>query len=299
MSTNILQSNSHSAATKPSTTEKSAATISLGKSARIANTAEDCTGRIVGISTTREASEWFKKQRELQSRLLGNEAMRQCSEDMGIAIMGAGKDRLVGGQYHVAIGRGAILGTHRRHNDRQHVWVLDTGATGHLITRKDVFVPGTYTEISGFTSTGIGGCSVLPVGQGTIRLQCATIDGHRWLEIPNVQYAPNAGVNLLSFNDMWPFIDTIEKLPMGLAFTQGNYRFTASIKDNLLLLDTTDALRFVGTAYSVKTPDRLWHKRMGHLAEGSLEQLRKVADGMDDVDPDGAHLCNDCVRGRM
>lgn len=140
---------------------------------------------------------------------------------------------------------------------------------------------------------------MLPIGQGTIRLQCKTVDGHRWLEIPNVQYEPNAGVNLLSFNDMWPFIDTIEKLPMGLAFTQGSYRFTASIKENLLLLDTTDTLRFAGAAYSVKDPDRLWHERMGHLAEGSLEQLRKVADGMEDVDPDGIRLCKDCVKGRM
>ena len=100
-------------------------------------------------------------------------------------------------------------------------------------------------------------------------------------------------------NDMWPYIDTIEKLPIGMAFTKGKYRFTASIKDNLLLLDTSNAIQFAGAAYNVVLADRLWHERMGHLAEGSLEQLRKVANGMDATDPDGAHLCEDCVKGRM
>lgn len=106
-------------------------------------------------------------------------------------------------------------------------------------------------------------------------------------------------MNLLSFKDMCLFIDTIEKLPIGLAFTQRSYRFTASIKENLLLLDTTDMLRLAGAAYNVKDPNRLWHERIGHLAEGSLEQLRKVADGIEDVHPDEVRLCKDCVKGRM
>ena len=38
---------------------------------------------------------------------------------------------------------------------------------------------------------------------------------------------------------------------------------------------------------------------MGHLSEASLAQLRKVADGIDTAEPDGTHLCEDCVKGRM
>lgn len=30
-----------------------------------------------------------------------------------------------------------------------------------------------------------------------------------------------------------------------------------------------------------------------------MEQLRKIADGMEDVDPDGINLCKDCVSGCM
>ena len=33
--------------------------------------------------------------------------------------------------------------------------------------------------------------------------------------------------------------------------------------------------------------------------EGSLAQLKRVADGMGAAEPDGSHLCKDCVKGRM
>lgn len=247
-----------------------------------------------------KAPESFKKQRELQSRLFGHEAKRQRPDDVGIAVMGAARERTSGGQYNIAV---SLDDKHPdsqlRYNGLRDAWILDTGATGHLTARNDAFVPGTYKNTKGLISTGIGGSSVSPIGQGTVRLQCATVDGPRWLEVPDVQYAPNAGVNLLSLNNMWPYIDTIRELPTGLAFTKGDYRFTASIRENLLLLDTTEVLQFAGASYSVKQVDRLWHERMGHLSEASLAQLRKLADGMDAAEPDGTHLCEDCVKGRM
>ena len=50
-----------------------------------------------------KAPEWFKKQRELQSRLLGGDAKKQRTEDMDISIMGAGRDNAASGQHHVVI----------------------------------------------------------------------------------------------------------------------------------------------------------------------------------------------------
>jgi hypothetical protein len=65
-------------------------------------------------------------------------------------------------------------------------WILDSGASGHLIGRKDVFVDGTYTSIAGVESNGIGGAKVVPIGKGTIRIECKTSAGKRVLEIPGV-----------------------------------------------------------------------------------------------------------------
>ena len=47
-------------------------------------------------------------------------------------------------------------------------WILDTGASGHLVGRKDVFVDGTFETLTGVVSNGIGGARVTPVGKGTI-----------------------------------------------------------------------------------------------------------------------------------
>jgi hypothetical protein len=118
-------------------------------------------------------------------------------------------------------------------------WILDSGASGHLIGRKDVFVDGTYTSIAGVESNGIGGAKVVPIGKGTIRIECKTSAGKRVLEIPGVQYSPNAGVNLISLTEIWPFIDSISKSATGMLFNQGRHQFSATITSGLMMLDTT------------------------------------------------------------
>jgi hypothetical protein len=97
---------------------------------------------------------------------------------------------------------GEFMAVHRGLNLWNH-WILDSGASGHLIGRKDVFVHGTYTPITGVESNGIEGAKVVPIGRGKIRIECRTSQGKRMLEIPGVQYSPNAGVNLLSLTEIW------------------------------------------------------------------------------------------------
>lgn len=133
---------------------------------------------------------------------------------------------------------GEFMAVHRGLNLWNH-WILDSGASGHLIGRKDVFVHGTYTPITGVESNGIGGAKVVPIGRGTIRIECRTSQGKRMLEIPGVQYSPNAGVNLLSLTEMWPFIDSISKSPTGMLFEQGRHQFSATIITGLMMLDIT------------------------------------------------------------
>jgi hypothetical protein len=133
---------------------------------------------------------------------------------------------------------GEFMAVHRGLNLWNH-WILDSGASGHLIGRKDVFVDGTYTSIAGVESNGIGGAKVVPIGRGTIRIECKTSQGKRLLEIPGVQYSPNAGVNLISLTEIWPFIDSISKSPIGMLFNQGRHQFSATITSGLMMLDTT------------------------------------------------------------
>lgn len=267
----------------------------------------------------RNAPEWWKQRRSLQARLTTSKRQRS-NDDVGVTIMGNAGNRAS----HSGFGgvmltnpttlswcetfcftsnptSGESMALHRGIN-LWNAWILDTGASGHLIGRKDVFVDGTFRPLDGLMSNGIGGAKVSPAGEGTIRILCRSNGRPRWLEIPNVQYSPRAGVNLLSLNNMWTHIDKIEKLAEGLKFSQGNQTFSATITGNLMMLDMwagSDS-KFNGIAYGVSDPDlRLWHERMGHLSESNLRRLQSMATGMHDIQEDGFCICEACVKGRM
>lgn len=55
------------------------------------------------------------------------------------------------------------IAIHRRIN-LYDCFILDSGATGLLIGRKDLFMPNTYTPIDLAESNGIGGAKLRPVG---------------------------------------------------------------------------------------------------------------------------------------
>lgn len=271
----------------------------------------------------RNAPEWWRQRSDLQDRLAPAKR-RRGEDDAGVTIMGPRVTKSPEASYsavllttsakippgshgtflfkrNVDTVSGEVMTMHRGVN-LWDTWILDTGASGHLVGRKDVFVDGTFETLTGVVSNGIGGAQVTPVGKGTIRILCRSNDKPHWLEVTNVQYSPQAGVNLLSLNNLWPFIDKIEKLPNGLAFTQGKQSFSATIAGDLLTLDMWrhPSCDFAGAAYSISDPQlRLWHERMGHLSETSLRRLQQIATGMDDAQEDGRCMCETCVKGRM
>lgn len=271
----------------------------------------------------RNAPEWWRQRMDLHDRLAPPKR-RRGGDDAGVTIMGPRGSKSPETGYNAVLltmssetplaPQEVCLFKKKNHTTSDEVmtihrgvnlwdtWILDTGASGHLVGRKDVFVDGTFKTLTGVVSNGIGGAQVTPVGKGTIRILCKSNDTPHWLEITNVQYSPQAGVNLLSLNNLWPFIDKIEKLPNGLAFTQGRQSFSATIAEDLMTLDMWKDPQgdFQGAAYSINDPKlRLWHERMGHLSETGLRRLQHIATGMDDAQEDGRCMCEPCVMGRM
>ena len=41
------------------------------------------------------------------------------------------------------------MGAHNQYGDLRYGWILDTGASGHLVGHDDFFVPVTYRAING------------------------------------------------------------------------------------------------------------------------------------------------------
>jgi hypothetical protein len=80
-------------------------------------------------------------------------------------------------------------------------FILDSGPSSYIISRKDIFMSGTYRAIDCPTSKGISDSSLKAISIGTLRLKC---NNGRWIQLRNVQYSPQVGVNLLLLNKLWP-----------------------------------------------------------------------------------------------
>jgi hypothetical protein len=64
---------------------------------------------------------------------------------------------------YMAIYRGMNLYDH---------FILDSGASSYIISRKDIFISGTYRAIDYPTSKGISDSSLKAISIGTLRLKC-------------------------------------------------------------------------------------------------------------------------------
>jgi hypothetical protein len=52
-------------------------------------------------------------------------------------------------------------------------FILNSGASGHIISRKDVFMLGTYKVVECSSSKGISDSTLKAIGIGTLRLRCS------------------------------------------------------------------------------------------------------------------------------
>ncbi|SMR62265.1 unnamed protein product [Zymoseptoria tritici ST99CH_1E4] len=102
-------------------------------------------------------------------------------------------------------------------------WIVDSGCISHLVGRRDVFT--SMTPIKGHSSRGIGGNAIAPTHIGTIRIPAKINNKLYWLNITNVKYSAQAGVNLLSLEQMWPSFDEITASPTGLTLVKGSRGF--------------------------------------------------------------------------
>ncbi|KAL1581936.1 hypothetical protein WHR41_09516 [Cladosporium halotolerans] len=144
----------------------------------------------------RNAPEWWKQRADLQDRLAPPKR-RRGEDNAGVTRMGPRGSKSPERGYSAVlltsspklrstleetclfknnVASGEAMTVHRGTN-LWDAWILDTGASGHLVGRKDVFVQGTYETLNGVVSNGIGGAQVTPIGKGTIRILCKSNDG--------------------------------------------------------------------------------------------------------------------------
>jgi hypothetical protein len=119
--------------------------------------------------------------------------------------------------------------------DLYNRFILDSGASSHLVGRKDIFIQ--YEDFDGPISNGIGGSQISPIGKGTIRIVCNVNRKQQGLTLKDVLYSPQVGVNLLSIGQIWDSCKIFRKVDRGVEFGD-QVLFTAVLENRILMLDT-------------------------------------------------------------
>ncbi|SPO25882.1 uncharacterized protein UTRI_03247 [Ustilago trichophora] len=220
------------------------------------------------------------------------------------------------------------LGASRSYDDS---WVMDSGATAHMTSRKEAFA-----HLEPFTDTVVvGNGARLPVkGKGEVWLRANLGNGDtRMVHMRDVWYVPDLKVNLFS-------IDRAQELGASVNFTRDGAQIVDSDGDLVcigvrrgcatwvdavevdahgesvalsahsqeLMEHVQEALQDqaqgthctqIGSALAMHSNDTcdLWHKRLGHISKRAVLRTQELAEGLaitDNGDKSNA-LCKPCI----
>lgn len=174
--------------------------------------------------------------------------------------------------------------------DSSEKWYLDSGATTHMTGSRRMFQSLEMSN-TGRTVLVANNNRMCVEGVGDVRLSLGTYDNKQAVVLKDVLYIPDCCVNLLS-------ISTVIKNGYKVIF-QGE-SCTISDSDGLFAVAKMEDGMFVLQSSAEKSfnckeinESELWHKRMGHLNENSLQKLKKSqAKGVNF--PDEQHSIQDC-----
>lgn len=185
-----------------------------------------------------------------------------------------------------------------------HKWITDTGASSHMTGNRRLFTK--LRTISTKRKVRTGGGRLDIKGIGTVRLVDAN---HSKINLVNVLYVPDLGVNLVSVRALCDrgLTGHINKRSMSFYhkrtlilrsmlegnlymvkwFTKGveEYALTANQVDDLLGLEDDEKerekARLERDAIKLKEDQEvynLWHRRMCHIGPGKLRNLHEITD---------------------
>ncbi|CAA7029216.1 unnamed protein product [Microthlaspi erraticum] len=177
-------------------------------------------------------------------------------------------------------------------DDSKENWVIDSGCTHHMTSRRDWFVD--FTE-KGSSKILLGDFhTVETLGMGTIRINTR---GGTVKLMHNVRYVPTLCRNLISTG-------TLDKL--GFVHTGGNGKIQfhknnklslqGTLRNSLYILDgETVTEELCNSETKVQVP--LWHSRLGHMSYKNLQVL--VRGGVLKQKEIGKEIfCEHCVMGK-
>lgn len=163
----------------------------------------------------------------------------------------------------------------------RQVFILDSGATRHITCTDENL--SEHQVWHGQPISGVGGHQLRPKTCGRLTFD-ASVHGQKVrTNLPGSLCEPNAGSNLLSISQLTDSGSTIVMTRSGAAVT---VTLTATRMNGLYIVDRWSP-GTVGTplpafpSFSITDPGLdVWHQRLGHLGEQSLQQVISMSTGI-------------------
>lgn len=185
------------------------------------------------------------------------------------------------------------------------VWCLDSGATSHMCSKKEVF--DTLDENNDFGNLKLASKSHTTqiVGNGIVKID---IDDKNSVKLPDTLFVPDLSANLLS-------ISKITEKGHSVIFHKDNAIIKNPVGDVVMKAQKSDGLYVVNAQPMDKSSclksescrnvseEKLgiWHRRMGHMNEHDLKESlkRESVLGLDFAASESLDDCEICIRGKF
>ena len=183
-------------------------------------------------------------------------------------------------------------------------WIVDSGATCHICNSKELYED--FHPLQKPQQVTLGDDHTLAaIGTGVVAVKLKLPGGKTKIgRLSDVLYVPELAYNLLSVPKVTEVGKevTFDELQGHITDDQGEVVAVASNTGSLYYLNCESLLdnpQVNATTNPAK--ENLWHRRFGHLSEGSLRKLTKdeLVIGLDyDVSKD-IDFCEPCVSGKI
>lgn len=181
------------------------------------------------------------------------------------------------------------------------VWILDSGATDHLINDRSQFDVSKELIEPVIISVAKSGEHIKGLEIGNIQAVSLVGNTSIPIEIKNVLFVPNLRNNLLS-------VRRLEMAGVHVNFANGKAKLfkgeklvgEAIRKDCLYEIVFINGKRMTNIASKNKEKDlcNLWHRRMGHLSIKNVLRLQNMVNGIPSFHED-MEFCEICVKGKQ
>lgn len=186
-------------------------------------------------------------------------------------------------------------------------FLLDSGASDHIVNRHDLFSSHSILKPPMKISIAKRNEFITASSKGTIHVTSTTgIPG----VLEEVLYCPEAPYNLLSVRKMQQAGMTIIFNKNGVQITKGSKKLLkGKFLNNLIIVDLTVNKNPATSGVNICSSStiykdyKLWHNRLGHIGRSKFlelknKQLMVDVDQIKDVTPDET-LCEACIKGKQ